>query len=77
MWRAAGVHTKAGGGAVENNPTEATPEQYVEGAFRKCTSGVHSAFWVHELLNLNISNLKDLFGFSVPKFFFSKLFGNQ
>ena len=74
MWRAAGVNTKIIGDGHKPNCTMATPEQYVDRAFSKCTSGLHSAFLFHETMHLHITNLKDLFGFSLPKFLFSKMF---
>ena len=71
-WRAAQVNTKMNGddgvGCMG-----ASPEYYVASAFSKCTSGVHSAYLPHEIMHLILTNLKDLFGYSPPMWFFSKL----
>ena len=77
MWRAAGVNTKALGGGMEENCAMATPEQYVSKAFGMCTSGIVSAWPFHDFMHLNLSNLKDLFGFSITKFVFDKMFGSD
>ena len=53
-WRAAGVTTKIIG-KKDEKPTsimEATPEQYVEAAFGKCTTTVHSGYFPHEMIHL-------------------------
>ena len=38
----------------------ATPDEYVEAAFGKCNSGVHSGYWVHEIMHLVWTNINDL-----------------
>ena len=58
-WRAAGVATKILPG-VEADAVHATPKQYVEQAFSKCTSGVHHGFLPHEIAGMVLENIKDI-----------------
>ena len=67
MWRAGVVVTKLIGDGQEPNCLNPTPEQVVESAFSKCTSGLHSAFFSHEVMHLVATNLKDLFGYWIVK----------
>ena len=39
----------------------ASPETYVNHAFGKMTSGVHSGYFVHEIVHLIWTNLNDIF----------------
>ena len=39
----------------------ATPEQYVEAAFSKCTTTVHSGYFPHEMIHLIQTNFNDIF----------------
>lgn len=66
-WRAAGVKTKLiaeaskGASGFLHDTATPLPDQYVEAAFKKCTSGAHHGYYVHEIIGLVIDNISDLF----------------
>lgn len=77
-WRAAGVATKIIGQKGGNpNLMMATPEDYVEQAMGKMTSGVHAGWFAHEVLHLVWTNINDIFGFYLCQKFFYKLFSTE
>ena len=51
-----------------------SPEEYVEAALSKCTSGVHYGFWKHELMGLIIENLKDIVPIDIPMKYFASTY---
>ena len=51
----------------------ATPDQYVAAALSKCNSGVHSGYWVHEIIHLVWTNINDIAPMEVCMTFFNKL----
>lgn len=64
-WRAAGVSTNM----TKNEKTSlftVTPEHYVKCGFSKVTSGVHSGYFVHEIMHTIVQNMKDVLPLSVP-----------
>ena len=69
MWRAGGVSTKIIGNPQPDLFTP-TPEQYVEAAFSKCTSGAHAGFFTHEIVHLFFCNIKEIFGIGPAMKFF-------
>ena len=73
-WRAAGVSTNIIGNPKIDNPMMASPEQYVNAAFSKVTSGVHSGYFPHEIVHLVWTNLNDILPISYCQTFFRKLF---
>ena len=72
-WRAAGVSTNMIGNEKPSLMT-VTPEHYVKCGFSKVTSGVHSAYFMHELVHVIVSNMKDVLPLSVPQYLFGKFF---
>ena len=72
-WRAAHVNTKLIDGEDDVGCFGASPEKYVADAFSKCTSGIHSAYLPHEIAHMIMTNLKDLFGYAAPMWFFGKM----
>mmetsp|Transcript_25035 Transcript_25035/g.31323 ORF Transcript_25035/g.31323 Transcript_25035/m.31323 type:complete len:105 (+) Transcript_25035:612-926(+) len=58
-WRAAGVSTNIIGNP-ETNIMVASPKRYVSEAFEKMTSGVHSGYFMHEIIHLVWTNLNDI-----------------
>ena len=51
----------------------ATPDQYVAAALSKCNSGVHSGYWVHEIIHLVWMNINDIAPIELCMTFFNKL----
>jgi len=70
-WRAAGVTTKLNG--YHKNLLTTTPEHFVKCGFSKVTSGVHSGYFVHELIHTFLTNLQDIWP-SGPTHIFSYFF---
>jgi NAD(P)-dependent dehydrogenase (short-subunit alcohol dehydrogenase family) len=57
-WRAAGVTTKLNG--YKKDLLTTTPEHFVKCGFAKVTSGVHSGYFVHELIHTFLTNMQDI-----------------
>lgn len=72
-WRAAAVATKLIGNP-EPMPGMPTPEQFVQAAFSKMTSGLHAGFFPHEIVHLVWTNLNDVLPLGVCQSFFHKLY---
>ena len=73
MWRAGPVSTKLSGNPKPDLMTP-TPEQYVEAALGKCTSGAHAGYFIHEIVHLFLSNIKEIFGIAPGMKVFNGIF---
>ena len=73
-WRAAGVASNIFSVEVKPSLVIATPEQYVNAAFSKMTSGLHSGYFAHEMIHLVWTNLLDILPISACQNFWRILF---
>ena len=71
-WRAAGVSTKIIG-SPKTNLIMASPETYVNHAFSKMRSGIHSGYFGHEIPHLVWTNLNDVLPISACAYFWNML----